>query len=247
MPNIKDEATLEYEKELRRIKRAIRELTQEGYEVNYKIPKRPKKITKASVSRLKKVSRSTIRKHSKYKNPKTGKKTSGEKQYKKKRSEAAKKSAKTKKNNQESLYDSFEKKYLPAENNVVVNSFIRQTGRYFFSQKELERILDIIFDAPNDPRWLYARSKYAEVRNKAIRESERCSNLLANYIKAVLTANEDVFLNVSETTFSIALEKTLFGYSESEVKLGFNDVMRYLGSDVKSAEEYIDDDEYIDI
>ena len=247
MPKNKSEVEKQYLKQERRIKRAIRELTNQGYIIEYELPSRPKKFTKKSVEKLSKVSRTTIRKKSHYVSPETGEYKSAEKAFKERRSEAGKKAAQTRKANKEKQYKSFERTYFPAEDDVLINNFIRRTGKFFFSPTDLENILDTIFTAPNDPRWIYGRSKNPEIRRKAIEASQKASNALANYIQRVLQADTEIYLDISKEFFSEALERTLFGYSEQEVKLGFNNVMRYLGENIQSAEELQDEDEYIDI
>jgi len=58
----KSEAELEYAKQVRRIKQAISRETKRGFIIpDTVLPKRPKKITQASVNRLKKITPKTIR------------------------------------------------------------------------------------------------------------------------------------------------------------------------------------------
>lgn len=240
MPKNKTQAEIEYAKQERRIARAIRELTAQGYSITFKKPQRPKRITQKSVEKLKKVTRTTIRKGGHYTDPTTGEYKKAEQAFKEKRSQAAKKSAETRKKNKETSY-------LPSKNNVVINNFIKETGRFFFSKAELEEVLNTIFAAPSDFRWTYGRSKNPTIRARAIEASETCSNRLINYINSIINADKKIYMNVNKTTFGEELERTLFGYNEEEVKLGFNSVMRFLGNKVLSIAEDYEEDEYDEI
>lgn len=85
----------EYNKERRRIQQQIRRMKKRGYEIQENtLPKKPKRITRASVNRLKNVKPDTIYKKSSFKMP-NGQKISGMERRKTERREAARKAAQT--------------------------------------------------------------------------------------------------------------------------------------------------------
>ena len=67
------QAEKDYNKELRRIKAFIRRASKRGYTFDDSIiPKRPKRVTKASVDKLKKITPNTLYKKAEFLNPQTG-------------------------------------------------------------------------------------------------------------------------------------------------------------------------------
>ena len=85
----------QYNRERRRIQQQIRRMKKRGYEIQENaLPKKPKRITRASVNRLKNVKPDTIYKKSKFQMP-NGQKISGMERRKTERREAARKAAQT--------------------------------------------------------------------------------------------------------------------------------------------------------
>lgn len=62
----KSKAEIEYNKQLNRIKHFIRRNEQRGFQFDDIIPNKPKRVTKASVNRLKKITPDVLYKHSVY-------------------------------------------------------------------------------------------------------------------------------------------------------------------------------------
>lgn len=62
----KSQAEIEYNKQLNRIKRFIRRNESRGFQFDDIIPNKPKRVTKASVNRLKKITPDVLYKHSVY-------------------------------------------------------------------------------------------------------------------------------------------------------------------------------------
>lgn len=89
----------QYNRERRRIQQQIRRMKKRGYEIRENtLPKKPKRITRASVNRLKNVKPDTIYKKASFKMP-NGQKISGMERRKAERREAARKAAQTRQYN----------------------------------------------------------------------------------------------------------------------------------------------------
>ena len=90
---------LEYRKQVKRLKQAVRRAEKRGYIIpDNIIPEQPKRITRKSVERLKKITTEEIYKKSEKLDFETGEMIPGEVARKQERNEAAKKAAKTRKN-----------------------------------------------------------------------------------------------------------------------------------------------------
>ena len=85
------EATKQYKKQLRRIKRFITQASRRGFEFDFEIPKTPKKITSASVRKLQKITPEYLYKKATYFVEDTGEYISGLKGRKYERSLAGQK------------------------------------------------------------------------------------------------------------------------------------------------------------
>lgn len=96
---------LDYSKQVKRLKQAVRRAENRGYIIpDNIIPEKPKRITRKSVERLKKITTDDIYKKSEKLDFETGELIPGEIARKAERSEAAKKAAKTRKNKSKSDY-----------------------------------------------------------------------------------------------------------------------------------------------
>lgn len=96
---------LDYRKQVKRLKQAIRRAEKRGYIIpDDIIPERPKRITRKSVERLNKITTKDIYEKSEKLDFETGELTSGTEARKLERSEAAKKAAKTRKNKNKTDY-----------------------------------------------------------------------------------------------------------------------------------------------
>lgn len=87
----------QYSKERRRIQRQIRRMENRAYDVPNLLPNVPKRITKASVNRLKKITTEYLYSRSRYIDTETGEILTGEQGRKKERKEAAQRAAQTRK------------------------------------------------------------------------------------------------------------------------------------------------------
>lgn len=96
--NVKSNTTIQYEKELKRIKSFIRKAEKRGYIIDENIlPQRPKRVTKKSVERLQKITPQEIYNKSSYVDSTTGEIISGKRGKKLEAQKRATKSAETRK------------------------------------------------------------------------------------------------------------------------------------------------------
>lgn len=128
---------LDYKKQVKRLKQAVRRAEKRGYIVPENvIPKQPKKITQKSVERLKKITTKEIYSKSEKLDFETGELIAGEVARKQERSEAAKKAAKTRKEKRynaekgeseyyESQYDTF-----PSGADIIIGNFKAEMSRF---------------------------------------------------------------------------------------------------------------------
>ena len=128
---------LDYRKQVKRLKQAIRRTEERGYNVpDNIIPERPKRITRKSVERLKKITTKDIYAKSEKLDFETGELIPGELARKQERSESAKKAAKTRKEKRynaelgESEY--YEPKYetFPSGVDIVISNFRAEVTRF---------------------------------------------------------------------------------------------------------------------
>lgn len=127
----KSPTQLAYSKELSRIKRSIRRLEQRGYVFDKSPIKEVKRPTKASITKLQKISTKDLYKKATYKTPE-GKTISGEERLKQERSERAKKSAETRRANREAELKFFEENIITE--NIQFEPSVRDQKQTFEEQ-----------------------------------------------------------------------------------------------------------------
>ena len=128
---------LDYKKQLKRLKQAVRRAEKRGYIVPENvIPKQPKRITKKSVERLKKITTKEIYSKSEKLDFETGELIPGEVARKQERSEAAKKAAKTRKekryNAEKGESEYYEPQYetFPSGADIIIGNFRAEMTRF---------------------------------------------------------------------------------------------------------------------
>lgn len=128
---------LDYKKQVKRLKQAVRRAEKRGYIIpNDIIPEQPKRITRKSVERLKKISTKEIYAKSEKLDFETGELIPGEVARKQERSEAAKKSAKTRKekryNAEKGESEYYEPQYeeFPSGADIVIQNFRAELTRF---------------------------------------------------------------------------------------------------------------------
>lgn len=128
---------LDYKKQLKRIKQAVRRAEKRGYIVPENvIPKQPKRITKKSVERLKKITTKEIYSKSEKLDFETGELIPGKVARKQERSEAANKAAKTRKekryNAEKGESEYYEPQYetFPSGADIIIGNFRAEMTRF---------------------------------------------------------------------------------------------------------------------
>lgn len=128
---------LDYKKQVNRLKKAVKRAEGRGYIVpDNIIPERPKRITRKSVERLKKITTNDIYAKSEKLDLETGELIPGEVARKQERSEAAKKSAKTRKERRynpkkgESEYYEPQYESFPSAADIVISNFRAEASRF---------------------------------------------------------------------------------------------------------------------
>lgn len=128
---------LDYKKQVKRLKQAVRRAEKRGYIVPENvIPKQPKRITKKSVERLKKITTDEIYSKSEKLDFETGELIPGKVARKQERSESAKKAAKTRKekryNAEKGESEYYEPQYetFPSGADIIIGNFRAEMTRF---------------------------------------------------------------------------------------------------------------------
>lgn len=128
---------LDYSKQVKRLKQAIRRAEKRGYIVpDNIIPERPKRITRKTVERLKKITTDDIYKKSEKLDFETGELILGETARKAERSEAAKKASQTRRDKRynaergESEYYEPQYETFPSAADIVISNFRAEATRF---------------------------------------------------------------------------------------------------------------------
>ena len=128
---------LDYKKQVKRLKQAVRRAEKRGYIVPENvIPKQPKRITKKSVERLKKITTKEIYSKSEKLDIETGELIPGEVARKQERSESAKKASKTRKekryNAEKGESEYYEPQYetFPSGADIIIGNFKAEMTRF---------------------------------------------------------------------------------------------------------------------
>lgn len=137
MANKLTQLQLDYKKQVKRLKQAVRRAEKRGYIVPENvIPKQPKRITKKTVERLKKITTKEIYSKSEKLDFETGELIPGEVARKQERSESAKKAAKTRKekryNAEKGESEYYEPQYetFPSGADIIIGNFKAEMTRF---------------------------------------------------------------------------------------------------------------------
>lgn len=122
----------QYLKERRRIHRFIRSATKRGYLIPENIlPDIPKRVTRASVSRLKKITPEKIYSKSQYVSPETGEIKTGKAGRAEERKAASRKAAETRRR---------KKEYIPRASDIILTN-LRETLSNFVPSGQMSRFM----------------------------------------------------------------------------------------------------------
>ena len=148
-----------YRKERRRIQQQIRRMKNRAYDVPSLLPDIPKRITKASVNRLKKITTEYLYSKSRYIDTETGEILTGEQGRKKERKEAAKRAAQTRKERKrESVTPPAEVDYVDFTNQIFTVFQMEMTQIYGRN----ERLFNYLTRWFNMARARYGDEDFAE-------------------------------------------------------------------------------------
>lgn len=129
----------QYLKERRRIQRFIRSATKRGYIIPENIlPDIPKRVTRASVSRLKKITPEKIYSKSQYVSRETGEIKTGKAGRAEERKAASKKAAETRRRKEET--SKAKKEYIPRASDIILAN-LRETLVNFVPSSQMSRFM----------------------------------------------------------------------------------------------------------
>lgn len=129
----------QYLKERRRIQRFIRSATKRGYIIPENIlPDIPKRVTRASVSRLKKITPERIYSKSQYVSRETGEIKTGKAGRAEERKAASKKAAETRRRKEET--SRAKKEYIPRASDIILTN-LRETLANFVPSGQMSRFM----------------------------------------------------------------------------------------------------------
>lgn len=129
----------QYLKERRRIQRFIRNTTKRGYIIPENIlPGIPKRVTRASVSRLKKITPEKIYSKSQYVSRETGEIKTGKAGRAEERKAASKKAAETRRRKEET--SRAKKEYIPRASDIILTN-LRETLVNFVPSGQMSRLM----------------------------------------------------------------------------------------------------------
>lgn len=193
---------IEYKKQVKRLKQAIRRSEKRGYIVPENIlPKQPKRVTTKSVERLKKITTKEIYAKSEKLDLETGELIPGEEARKRERSESAKKSAETRKiknkerenyyknRKQQEYYKKKKEKYAFFVDSVI-SEYIRQISRF------PPKVGDIVINALNRAIKNFGKDAVAyrlEFTSESLSEYLSNVGLFGDSIQAILAYCDAVF------------------------------------------------------
>ena len=129
----------QYLKERRRIQRFIRSATKRGYIIPENIlPDIPKRVTRASVSRLKKITPEKIYSKSQYVSRETGEIKTGKAGRAEERKAASRKAAETRRRKEET--SRAKKEYIPRASDIILSN-LRETLASFVPSGQMSRFM----------------------------------------------------------------------------------------------------------
>lgn len=237
-------------KQRNRINRALRRMEKQGYMFpDFFLPPIPKRITKASVSRLEKITPKYLREKYGYKYEDIN----GEIVISNAQEAFNRQRIKIKPKQISVTPIKPKHEYAPKQSNITVYNFVTSTASHWLSKDELDMILSLIENADKaDKFWQplqagesgIGRSRNPRVRAEAITKSLDAQSTLYSLLTSKLRDydNLDEFgMRISEAasydSIMTDLEKAMFGYDEEMVQEGFNAVVRILQGGAMSASQ----------
>ena len=232
----------QYYKERTRITRAIKRMEKQGYIFpDFTMPTVPKKITKASIAKLAKLTPKHLREKYGYAlNESTGEVKEAQAEFNRRRIQSAKKSPKTRERNKAVEYSD---QYFPTKTSIVLNNFADQAESTVGGREYMEELLRQIDPVLNyetiDTKSYYARSR------KAKDQSNKSATTVANLIRRIIHGKQankvayNIIQNGDNSRIQNAIDRMLYSYEAEEVIAARTEVISLLTNNGKlSASDY---------
>lgn len=234
----------EYYKQRSRISKAIKRMEKQGYIFpDFSMPSVPKKITKASISRLQKITPKSLReKYGLALDSVTGEVKEAQSEFNRRRIQAAKQSPKTRERNKA---QQFSDNYFPTKTNIVLNNFADQAQSIVGGKEYLQGLLEMIDPVKNgeiiDFKSYYARK--ASAREK----SNKAARTIASLIERIIRNKQsnkvayNIIKNGDNTRLQNAIERMLYSYEAEEVSAATSEVISLLTANGKlTSQDYFE-------
>ena len=238
--------TQEYNKEYANLKARVRRQVKQGY-IGFQMPSRVKNPTQASIRRLKSITAREIREKSSLSiSLKTGEiitKEQARREEAQRRSESGRKAAKARRLNVESARRSFAEAfnidYLPTAQNIQTNNFMEDVISKVTPVDFFRELVDMLKNANfNEDFYKLKYSKQRKHRQNQDIIIKKILDIIRNkqankvYYQIVNSGNKDNLLN--------AIEKSVYGYEDSEITEGKTQALQILNGGVLSIRDYND-------
>lgn len=230
---VKNETTLQYEKERKRIKSFIKRIEKRGYyDVKITISERPKRITKSSVKRLQKITPQEIYKSAQFVDTETGEILSGTKGKQLEFHKRAKKSAETRKAIRKAEQEFWSGDTKPKQD------YVPNGGQIIF-----DNVFDDFITRLSQPTPVYTQfSKKRQVTNYETSERER-TTLYSLTMSVVERDGESALgwrLQQSGDRASDLLQYVLYGSEASAISSASRELAEIINGSPLSMSDYAD-------
>lgn len=215
----------EYYKQRKRIQSAIKREQKRGFIVDLELPPIPKKITQASIRRLKKITPRIIREKSYAVSQATGEVEEAQIAYNRERIEKAK-TRNPKKANKRREAEKFSEQFFPNKVDIVINNFEEQ----MLSRVMPSDILDELKEMLSNPDFAASVHRKKIVQLKSRKAIDTLLNLIRRlqFGKQGSKVGMNLINNGDMPKIQRAIEMAMYGYSEEDVALGLNDAIAML-------------------
>lgn len=213
----------QYEQQVKRIKRAIKEQEKRGYyDIQYTLPERPERITRKAVESLKAVTPAKIRETASYMVVETGEEVTGTEGFKVERQRSAQKAARTRHLKRMGYYDSSDRKIGTGE-----PPQLGEVVYYNFTTDLLNKLSE---DFPD--RVQRKNGKYSTIERNTMQLKEQARTTLISIVKRrVQEIGENgvgLIIKENETIVWDAIEAIWKAYLEPQVTQAFEQLARIL-------------------
>lgn len=206
-----------YKKELKRIKQFMHRAEKRGYLwYDYELPKKPKKITEKSVSRLKKITPDLLYKKGKYIDQETGEIISGVKGRARERKKAEQKSIETRKQNKNRVKKEKQKQEQPkSPKPETVEPYYSKVDDYLpdFSEMVINNIYELIDSF--DPGNFYSKRGASHAMHNRDKLRAILDSAIAKFGADAVAER----LNENAGEIAEIVDKAMYNYEEAEIHI----------------------------